>query len=668
MPRHRVPMTTLGTDQSQFNEAPFQKLHNLAIREAGMVEPLPGRATVVTNYAGSGEEGRRIWPLKDQPTAYEIALVRATSSPTYDPRVIAEASASYPVIASQTLFGEPCGLTEARQRPIYAGPRGVLVFEEDAGTTRMLGMLPPTWIGISGKTTTDAQAVPASSRVAWRATLHRTAEDDYEISSAPSYAMYGESTASITDFTIRVGWPTSAAVSDVRVLAGDTVRLWRSRSVTASTSTNDRYLLTAEVVLSSTDITNRYVDIRDVTPDAALASAEELYTNPGIQGALQANWQLGPCGDVAVYNGHAFYAERSLPAYFEARIASRFGALNGGAAVRRYGIGRRALQGDATLGSPTLTGVAAIDLVGLAIGQVVTSGGSTAEFALGVAIVSFDAGLGTVTFDTNAIATLSSTTITVTDVVAINGDTLRANNLATLAYDAWNSNARVIFTFSQVFSGEGLSTSFVPAGTATDDGLSIRIDMIAPEGVDSTDLEITATNGANYSLSIPELDDADPATGKIDERLNRVKWSKLDQPEHVPAVNELVVGKDEIIRLLSTGDRLLVFCSDGTYAITGNESAWSVDRVDKDLIIASQAAADEMSGDAYVYANDRGLLRIGSDGSITGLSKGAVQRAMNEKIAAEIASDGNGLYEAHVVCDELHSEVGVFFNYVSNYE
>lgn len=667
MPRHKAPLTTLATDQSQFNADPFQKLHNLAIREAGMVEPLPGRSAVVSNYGASGYEGRRMWPLKDQATAYELALARSTASATYESFVIASASSSSPTIASNTLLGEPCGLTETRERPFYAGPRGVIVFESDASTVRMLGMLPPTWLGVVGIHTTAAQAVPASSRIAYRATLHRKHADDYEITSAPSYAMWYQSGGSTTDFTVRVGWTTVGAVSDVRVRAGDVIRLWRARAVTTGTSTNDRYLLVMEQAITSTDVSNRYADIRDTTPDAALASAEELYTNPGIQGALQANWQLGPSGDAAVYNGHAFYAERSIPAFKQIRVASGFGYVLGTTARRTYGVGLRELTSvGVTSGSPTVTGLDATDLIGLVAGQEVTST-NLGSFPAGTTVVSVNSGAGTATMSANSAVTNAAEGIRLVDLLTINGSSLRCYNLTTLIYDAWAENLAIIITTGEVVCGDGLNTSLTPVTVTDPDNVDIRIDMIAPYGVAADDLEINATNGANYSPALPDPDD-DPVNGSIDERLNRVKWSKLDQPDHVPAVNELVVGKGEVIRLLSTGDRLLAFCSDGTYAITGNESAWSVDRVDKDLIIASQSAADEMGGDAYVYANDRGLLRIGRDGSIVGLSKGAVQRDMNSKIATAIGTDDDGLYEAHVVCDELHSEVGVFFNWRSNFE
>lgn len=659
MPRHRVPMTTLGTDQSQFTSAPFQKLHNLAIREAGMVEPLPGRDFIAANIAASGNEVRRLWALKDQATTREIALLRGTGGPTFMMRAITESGSGTPTLADASLLGQPSGLTEARQRVFYAGPRGVVVLEDDCDVGRMLGMIPPTWLGVVGIHTSAAQAVPVNSRIAYRATLHRKHEDDYEITSAPSYAIWYQSGGSVTDFTVRVGWTTVGADSDERVREGDIVRLWRARAVATGTSTNDRYQLAMERVVTSTDVSNRYTDIRDTTPDAALAGAEELYTNPGIQGALLANWQLGPCTDAAVYNGHAFYAERSLPAFTQLRVASGFGFIMGLTARRTFGVGLRELTSvGVTTGSPTVTGLDATDLIGLVAGQAVTDT-NVGSFPAGTTVLSVNSGAGTATMSANSAATNAGEGIRLVDRLTVNGSALRCYNLTTLIYDAWAANIGVIITPSDVVCADGMNTSLVPVTVSDPDNVDIRISMIAPYGVLGSELTFSATNGDNYSPRV-----IGTMEGEIDERLNRVKIAKLDQPDHVPVSGsvdrqaELVVGKSEIIRFLSTQDRLFVFCTDGTFAITGNESAWSVDRVDKDLVITNQAAADEMNGNAYVWAGPRGLLRINASGGIDGLSKGAIQRQMNADIESAKA---DGLYEAHVACDALHDEVGVFF-------
>ena len=657
MPRTRIPFGSLGTDQSQFNgDGAFQVLKNLAVREPNMVEPLPGRDEVASAIGTTGNSVRRAWALTEN-EQYELLQL---SGNVREIALLGAGGAVLPTVASDTLLGDTCGMAEARARVFYAGPRGALVIEPDASEARMLGMLPPTLLAVVSSTTTAAQAVPANSRVAWRATLHRKHSDGYEITSAPSYSMYGEDAgAGPRDYTVRIGWVDLASDSDERVREGDIVRLWRSRSVTAATSTNDRYQFTAEVVLDAADVTARYVDIRDITPDASLAGREDLYTNPGAQGALQTNWQLGPCTDVAVYNGHAFYAQRSLPSFVEIAISSTVGALSGAAAIER-GIGIRAFTGTATNGSPTITGVSST--LGLVPGQVIT-GTLNGRFVNGLGILSVNHGASTVTFNVAATSSgAESVGVSDTLEITVSGATTnltRFANITTLAHDLWFENARLVLTPDDVVNGElfDFGTS-LPAGTGVDpDGMVLRLDAIAPYGVAAADLSILMTNSANYSPA--PASDSDPLIGEIDERLNRAMWSKLDQPEHVPAINELTVGKGELVRWLSTKDVLFAFCTDGVYAITGVGPDWSVDRVDKDIVIASQQAVAEMNGNAYVYAKDRGLLRIERGGGMTGLTKGAVQKAMDARIA-DVAGDGNA-YEAHVACDALHDEVGVFF-------
>ena len=200
-------------------------------------------------------------------------------------------------------------------------------------------------------------------------------------------------------------------------------------------------------------------------------------------------------------------------------------------------------------------------------------------------------------------------------------------------------------------------TPGVPYIGAVDDGLQLIFQSIAPYGEAASDLTIAATNGDNYSPRLP----AWPTTtdGGIDERKNRLLWSKLDQPEHVPASHELTVGRGEIIRMITTQDRLLVFCTDGLYSITGNEFGWSVDLVDRNIVIPSQHAVDQMKGTVYAYAKDRGLLRIDRSGAVTELTKGAIQTSQIDPLVQTFA-DELGDYRVHVVCDALHDEVGLF--------
>jgi len=172
-----------------------------------MIEPVPGRLAVDVDASTAGYAGRRIWGTKTL-TQTEAVIFRGGG--LYEMRSVLGTTSSTPTIADSTLLGEPCGLFEARDRAFMSGPRGALVFDTTFTAARMLGMLQPTWLGYVSATTTNAQAVPASSRVAYRATLHRKDSDGYEIISAPSYAAWLESGGAITDFTMRIGWWTSA--------------------------------------------------------------------------------------------------------------------------------------------------------------------------------------------------------------------------------------------------------------------------------------------------------------------------------------------------------------------------------------------------------------------------------------------------------------------------
>lgn len=658
MPRHRVPLESLGPDASQFNAGSMQLRRNIAMRQPNMLEPVPGYEEICEVIAN--RVGRRIWAFETLSNIFELVLWSSAGG-SYACRGYDPTDEVTPTVADPTLLGEPCGAFEARDRVFYAGPRGALVFDGDFTEARMLGMLQPTFIAVNSSTTTAAQAVPVNSRVAWRATLHRRDDDDYEITSAPSYAIYAETAGAIRDFTIRVGWVNPGAESDARVREGDILRLWRTRSVASGTSTNDRYLLTAEIELSASNITDRYVDIRDVTPDLALASREELYTNPGIQGALQTNWQLGACSDAAFFNGHGFYAERSLPAYMKLGISSRTGYLGTSVPYNTYGIGTRSVTGTQTNGSPTLTAVSST--VGVVAGQQTAGTVPGGVYPTGANVVSTT--VNTITLDTNAASSSAGIGYYLIDMMEINGTPLRFANIQTLLYDAWDNSLPVIILPDAVVDGTGYTpgTGVISFVTVDLDGLELTISSIAPYGESVTDLEISATNGSNYSPALPEYQTS-AAPGRIDTRLNRVRVSKLNQPDHVPVANassELFVGRGEIVRMVETQDRLFVFCTDGAYVITGNSGVWNVDIFDRKMIAASQQAVSEMKGNVYVYAKDRGLLRIDPGGGVSNLTKGALQQQVIEPWITAVVNASDGSYAAHVACDELHDEVGLFF-------
>jgi len=107
-------------------------------------------------------------------------------------------------------------------------------------------------------------------------------------------------------------------------------------------------------------------------------------TNPGQEGAVEANGQVGNSTDAAYFAEHAFYAARSLPSFLKIRIPARFGnPLTTGADID-HGIGSRLItNGAVTLGSPVVGSVSASLFSGLAIGQVVTT---ASDFPVGTTV------------------------------------------------------------------------------------------------------------------------------------------------------------------------------------------------------------------------------------------------------------------------------------------
>jgi hypothetical protein len=629
-------MVTDPNELGQYPPGAARVMTNLANRETGSIEPLPGDTVITSNITANGFEVIRAWGVRELGAggAREIVLSGdLTDSTAYELNSINESTVTEIVTNTNGLIGVPCGLSEARSRLFVAGPAVVVSTVEDLGA-RVATMQPISLVHMLTQHTTDAAAVAANSRVAWRATVSRRYDDGYEIVSAPSYAMYAETTASISDFEIRVGWVNITGPD--RIAAGDVIRLWRTRAVASSSSTNDTYYLAQERVLVSADITARYIDIRDTALDGSLG--EELYTNPGEQGARAAHGQIGVCADCAWFAKTMFYAVTSLQHFAKLTILGRYGSLVS-SAERTYGIGYRAFSGTGTtIGLPTITGVTDFD--GVAVGQRITSVlfSSTSE------VLSFNTGAGTITMTTNASATSGAHSFGLIDSLEIDSNSLRLLGYV-LFLDLWTAALEVFITTDKPINGQQLSS---------EDGMQFLIRAIAPS---QAQFAYVATNEDNYSPRIEQVGVAGDES-KNDTRLNRLLWSKLDQPEHVPDQNELTIGAGEIIRLYPTQDSLLVFCTDGLFRVYGDNGSFGVEQVDPKLVIPCQQAVDGMKDLVFAYAKDRGLLMIERSGAVTPVSMGVVESKIREEIDAVVNDDGE--YEVHVVCDELHDEVTLF--------
>jgi hypothetical protein len=91
---------------------------------------------------------------------------------------------------------------------------------------------------------------------------------------------------------------------------GYTYSIWRTRQVAdisgVSQDPGDEEYLVVNKILTSTDITNRFITYTDFTPDVLLG--EVLYTNPSQQTIAGANYQPPLAKDITFYQGNMLYA------------------------------------------------------------------------------------------------------------------------------------------------------------------------------------------------------------------------------------------------------------------------------------------------------------------------------------------------------------------------
>lgn len=92
---------------------------------------------------------------------------------------------------------------------------------------------------------------------------------------------------------------------------------------TTSTATNDELQLCYETVVSATDVSNGYVTVTDIVPDALLGAT--IYTASSQQGLVNDNTRPPLAQDIAEYKGCMFYADVESRQRFSFSLISNSG-------------------------------------------------------------------------------------------------------------------------------------------------------------------------------------------------------------------------------------------------------------------------------------------------------------------------------------------------------
>lgn len=592
-------VTALGllTRPNQYGAYPPGALSqsvNCCFRAQGITEAFPATEVTLANVTTTGYSIKRIFSDGWADSGNLISIAYKTA----DWKMARGTTAITAPFVDMPFFNVGyCNGAFARDRWFFSDYNNPVVLDSVSDTTiRYAGMQAPQIFNKNSTTTVSAQALPTGKVQAWRCFFQRVVSSSYTITGAVSNQIsWTNTTGSTVDVSLQVAWP-----NDGQMLLGDTIELYRTLLQDSGTAPGDDEFLSLSYRLTATDIANRFAIIRDSTLDAALGAS--LYTNTDQEGLTGSKAVPPTSQDIASFKGYNFYVATQVANSLQVRVPGLWGSLSGAAEIKN-GIGTRTYTGcTISITSPTIL---TASTNGVSVGQRVTH----ASFVNPTSIISFVANTS-ITCSTNATANAAAATVFTTDQLEITGTVTTASSLTNVINSLVQHD---LIAVDQCLA----NTS---AGSSNLLGASIRVYTPYAKNDDVT---IRGTNGQNYSPPIPELAET-VQTGTSDPRTNRLMYSELDQPEAVPEINEILVGRGTIYRIIPTRDALFIFASDGLWRLSGeDENSWRVDPVDTTLILAAPQAVGVFRETIWAYTN-RGMVGI-SESGIKEITNGIVE-------------------------------------------
>jgi hypothetical protein len=588
-------LITTPNPYGQYPEGALSEALNCVIRSPGRLSAAPAMTnyTSIGNISGFSEVPYLLAPL-------DAGHVFTLTNDGSFWRIYEGVTAGSQTMGTLATFAGGGGLflparitsTRSRDRVLFNSTYGVMVADymqpsSAAQRTLRFAGIPQPHMSLQSDSPSSGGAVPDGVMVGYSAIVTREFSDGYVVKSVPSCALKFLNTghASPTTYSFYVSFPSTG------VVAGDYVEMYRTDGLVTTAWTSDpgaTFKLVRRYQLTATDITHGYAILTDsqilISPYYT-TDGRELYTNPYQEGSNGANRQPDICQAMATFKGFTFYGNLTERAQWEFSVPAgiNVAATNAPGSPRRAsGLGLRTVTGTVTNGSPTVTGIAASNLVGIVPGQMHSF---ITPFPFGTTVLSV--GASTITMSANATAGAAS--VTLNDVLEVNGDTRALLGNATVI--TFNGEITANQTISYDSAGDLPGTSFV-IEPATPQGPSFGVQNITVRG----------TNGANYSPPIPEISQT-VKTFSYTPISNLLRWSKDSEPEHVPSVNETRVGSGQIIAMATTKDALWIACSDGIYRLSGDGGVWRLDIVAPGTVLCSPRCMVNVRETIYAYTN-----------------------------------------------------------------
>ncbi len=294
---------THASDLSAVPQGALSVADDVVIDKEEIAEPRRGFNR--SNGALSASQANKLFMYQD----YLIAHY-STNLMAYYSTQLASTSADFAGSGSWTTIGttysppdsEKMRAAEANRNFYFTSSTGVKKLDVFSGTPTATGAfkgLDVQVTGTSGSSTWLTNSYRTAYRVVWG---YKDANNNLILGAPSQRESYKNTSGSTKSLTLRATIPSGVTTSWF-------CQLYRAAAVdnaSADTEPSDEMGLVYEANPGSSDISNGYLDISDITPDELRGAT--LYTSASQQGLANGNEQPPLARDIAVYKNVLFYA------------------------------------------------------------------------------------------------------------------------------------------------------------------------------------------------------------------------------------------------------------------------------------------------------------------------------------------------------------------------
>lgn len=640
----------LWTDPSPLEEAPpgaLTQAENCVIYRPGVLEPRRGMQTAIT--IGSTGTARRCKKL----TPFDGAVFAAFFGSTDRFVSLADGglqrlvngwtgSAEQPEFTVNDVSG-----AVVRKSLYVTTDQGPVRLDSAADTTMDHAGTPIGVQGLAAALATGVLQLEDNNQYAYRIVFYRLI-NSAKAFSAPSgrFKVVLSAVGASRAATITIPLPADLTTSDY-------VQVYRSKkSGGATTEPNDEMFLAVESKVTGTGS----MSLEDHTADIDLGAA--LYTNAGSEGLLQASYRPPKATKVAEFNGMLFLADTKGWHRLLLQLVNTTSTAAQGVAWDTF-TGDIPVAGGTVITNvtPNPTGLAGGSVVGRYVSEVLTTGpvAPGTNFAAQSKIVSVTG--TTITIDTATVG-VAAPAATFHAHAWIEVPTGRryyfgsATSVANRQAQATASDAlATIRALAHVINMDTNAAAEVWANVGVASGTQAALQLEARRLTPNA-TGIRAYPGAAWSPK--PADAADDVTLDDSQRVNRLMWSKLQQPEAVPVGHYIDIGSEKhaIRALARTREALFVFKADGVWRVTGRTPAdLRVDPFDQTLVLLNTEAIVEHRNRIFCWTN-QGIVAV-DDTGVMPLSQPAIGKDLLDiERDLEAAPTTEGLFAAASESDD----------------